>query len=238
MAPTTRDEQVKAHDGGTFDAYCAVPDSGSGPGILLFQEVFGVNDNMRGLAGKLAAEGYVVLVPDMFWRIQPRFEQKDESGMAEAIAMVRQLDFDLAAADIRSTHAHLLAMPECTGKVGAVGFCLGGTLAFSCAATSRVDGTGIDAAVSYYGSGNNDLLGLLDQVPCPMLFHYGDDDPYIPTEKIADVEAAVTDRPDMKVEHYAAGHAFSNWDAPSFYQADAAELAWSRTLDFFATHLR
>jgi carboxymethylenebutenolidase len=234
---TTRYETVTAHDGGAFEAFCAIPDSGSGPGILLFQEIFGINDNMRGLAEKLAGEGYVVLVPDMFWRIEPRFERSDESGMGDAFAMVQRFDAESGIEDIAATHAHLLAMPECTGKVGAVGFCLGGTLTLACAARSRVDGSGPDAAVSYYGSGNNDLLGLLDQVPCPVLFHYGAHDPFIPEEKIAEVEQAIAGRPTMTLERYEAGHAFSNWDAPSMYQAEAAELAWSRTLDFFATHL-
>lgn len=230
-------ERISAADGGTFDAYRALPAGGRGPGILLFQEIFGINDNMRGLADKLAGEGYVVLVPDMFWRIEPRFERKDESSIGEAFAMVQRFDPELGASDITATHAHLLSMPECTGKVGAVGFCLGGTLAFACAARSRVEGRGPDAAVSYYGSGNNDLLGLLDEVSCPMLFHYGTEDPFIPEAQIAEVEAAIAGHPHLTLERYAAGHAFSNWDAPSMYQAEAAELAWGRTLAFFAEHL-
>ena len=238
MTTEPRYEQIQTPEGDTFNAYCAVPASGSGPGILLFQEIFGINDNMRGLADKLAGEGYVVLVPDMFWRIERRFERKDESGMAEAFAIMQQLDFETAAEDIASTHAHLLQMSECTGKVGAVGFCLGGTLAFAAAGRSQVDGKGIDAAVSYYGSGNNDLLGLLPSVHCPMLFHYGAEDPFIPEEKIVEVEQAVADRADITVHRYAAGHAFSNWDAPSMYQEAAATEAWARTLAFLATHLR
>ncbi len=235
---TTHYEEITATDGaGSFAAYCAVPASGSGPGILLFQEIFGINDNMRGLAERLAGEGYVVLVPDMFWRLEPRFERKDESGLGEAFAMVQRFDPELGAADITATHAHLLGMSECSGRIGAVGFCLGGTLAFACAARSRVNGRDIDAAVSYYGSGNNDLLPLLDQVSCPIAFHYGDDDPFIPTEKIDEVAQAVAGRPNAEMHRYDAGHAFSNWDAPSMYQEEAAELAWGRTLAFFAAHL-
>lgn len=238
MTITTRYEQVTADDGGFFEAFCAAPDGGQGPGILLFQEIFGINDNMRGLAERLAAEGYVVLVPDMFWRLEPRFERKDESGMADAFAMVQRFDPERGAADIQAAHAHLLAMSECTGTVGAVGFCLGGTLTLACAARSRVEGRGIDAAVSYYGSGNNELLGLLDDVPCPLLFHYGAEDPFIPEDKIAEVEQAIAGRPQMELHRYAAGHAFSNWDAPSMYQEAAATEAWDRTLAWFARHLR
>ena len=91
MATELRYEQVPTPDGDAFDAYCAAPPAGSGPGILLFQEIFGINDNMRGLAEKFAAEGYVVLVPDVFWRIERRFERQDEAGFGDALAMVQQL---------------------------------------------------------------------------------------------------------------------------------------------------
>ena len=234
---TNRYETVSASDGGSFEAYCAVPDGGRGPGMLLFQEIFGINDNMRTLADRLAAEGYVTLVPDMFWRIEPRFERNDEASIGDAFAMVQQLDFAAAIGDITATHAHLLAMPECTGKVGAMGFCLGGGLAFAAATLSRVDGHGPDAAICYYGSPVNDLLVHADSLDCPTLFHYGDDDPFIPQEKIAEVETAVGDKPNVEIQRYAAGHAFSNWDAPSMYQQEAADLAWSRSLAFLSAAL-
>ena len=235
--PTSRAETVTAGDGRTSTAHCALPDR-PGPGILLFQEIFGINDNMRGLADRLAQEGYVVLVPDVFWRIEPGFERKDESGMHEGMAMVGQLDWETVPDDISASHRHLLSLPECTGTVGAMGFCLGGTLAFLAAASSRVDGRGPDVAVSYYGSGNRDLLPRLDDVACPVLFHYGDRDPFIPAESIDDVERAVAGRPGMRVERYDAGHAFSNWDAPSMYDEPAADAAWATTLAFLEEHLR
>ena len=227
---TSRAEQVTTPDG-TFTAHCAVPDQ-PGPGILLFQEIFGINDNMRGLADRLAREGYVLLVPDVFWRIEPGFERKDESALQECMEMVGRLDWATVPGDIVATHEHLRSLPECTGTVGAVGFCLGGTLTLLAAAS-----TPLDAAVSYYGSGNDQLLGRLDDVTCPVLFHYGDRDPFIPTESIEEVERAVADRPAMRVERYDAGHAFSNWDAPSMYDEAAAQAAWSSTLAFLHQHL-
>ena len=236
MSPNTRYESVSVGNE-HFDAYCAIPESGSGPGVLVFQEIFGINDNMRTLAGRLAEAGYVALVPDMFWRIERRFERKDESGMADAFAMVQRFDFAGAVADMNAAHAHLLRMEECTGKVGVVGFCLGGGLAFSAAASSRVDGRGPDAAVCYYGSAINDMLGQVSLIECPILFHYGEHDPYIPAEKIDEVEAAVAGRSDAEFYRYDAGHAFSNEDAPSLYNAAAAAEAWPRTLDFFARYL-
>lgn len=237
MAITTRYETVPA-DGDHFDAFCAVPEGGSGPGIMLFQEIFGINDNMRELAVRLAEAGYLVLVADMFWRIERRFERNDEAGMADAFAMVAKFDPVSAQADIQSTHAHLLSMAECTGKVGSVGFCLGGGLAFAAAVTSRVDGRGPDATVCYYGSAINDMLGLADRIEAPIMFHYGTRDPYIPAEKIDEVDRAVSGKPGVEFYRYDAGHAFSNWDAPSMYDEAAASQAWPRTLDFFARHLQ
>lgn len=178
-------EQVHADDG-VFDAYRADPQHTPAPGIVVLQEIFGINDNIRTLSDRLAAAGYVVLAPDMFWRIERRFERKDESGLADGMARVQKLDFEKAAGDLAATVAHLRALPECDGRVGAVGFCLGGTLAFLTAAVA-----GADAAVSYYGSGTAGQLHLLERISCPLLFHYGDNDPYIPEEQIAAVE---TDR--------------------------------------------
>jgi carboxymethylenebutenolidase len=235
--PTTFRYESVAVDGDHFDAYCAIPESGSGPGVLLFQEIFGINDNIRGLADRLAEAGYVALAPDMFWRLERRFERKDESGMADAFSLVSKFDFAAAVDDIQASHRHLLSMSECTGKVGAVGFCLGGGLAFVAATKSRVDGRGPDAAVCYYGSAINGILDQVSSLECPVLFHYGINDAYIPTEKIDEVERAVAGRPGVEFFRYEAGHAFSNWDAPSMFDEPAASEAWFRTLDFFHRHL-
>jgi carboxymethylenebutenolidase len=237
VSVSTRYETIRTPRGESFEAFCAVPESGSGPGILLFQEVFGINDNMRGLAEKFAGAGFVALVPDMFWRIEPRFERKDESGLGDAFALMAQFDFEAAVDDIRSAHAHLLSMREGTGQVGAVGFCLGGGLAFAAATLSRIDGRGVDAAVCYYGSGVNDLLGHVEHLECPCMFHYGRNDQYIPADKVLEVERAAGGRPGVEFHFYEAGHAFSNWDAPSMYDRAAADEAWARTVAFFGDHL-
>jgi carboxymethylenebutenolidase len=235
---STRLERVRAHDGGAFDAFCAVPDVREAPGILLFQEIFGINDNIRGLAARLGEAGYLALAPDMFWRIEPGFERKDESGLADGMAMVQRLDFGLAAADIAAALGHLRAMPACTGKVGGVGFCLGGTLAYLLATSARADGRGPDAVVCYYGSGIDGLLNQAGAIECPIMFHYGSRDPYIPAEQIDAVEQRVRSLPVVEFHRYDAGHAFSNWDAPSLYDETAANLAWARTVAFFDRYLR
>lgn len=237
MTTGTRYEKITALDGGVFDAFCATPEAAAAPGVLVLQEIFGINDNIRGLTERLADAGFLALAPDMFWRIERRFERKDESGLADGMQRVQRLDFELAQQDMTAALAHLRAMPECNGKIGAVGFCLGGTLAYLFAATARVDGRGPDAAVSYYGSGIHNMLGLAERIECPVMFHFGDDDPYIPAEQLAAVEQAVSDKPGVVVHHYDAGHAFSNWDAPSMYDETAATTAWSRTLEFLAERL-
>jgi carboxymethylenebutenolidase len=237
MAVISRYESVSV-EGGRFDAYCAVPESRSGPGVLLFQEVFGINDNIRELADRLAGAGYLTLAPDMFWRIERRFERKDESGLGDAFAMVQKFELEKAADDIRAAHTHLVGMPECAGKIGALGFCLGGALAFMAATQSQIDGRGIDAAVCYYGSAINDMLDHVGSLECPSMYHYGSHDVFIAPEKIDQVEAALQGRPGVEFHRYAAGHAFSNWDAPSMYNEAAADKAWARTLDFFARSLR
>ncbi|ANY09731.1 dienelactone hydrolase family protein [Pseudonocardia sp. HH130630-07] len=235
--PSSRRESITTPDG-TFDAYCALPDATAAPAVLVFQEVFGVNDNIRELSDRLAAAGFLALAPDVFWRIEPHFERKDESGLSDGFAMVGRLDFGLVGADVTATMAHALSMPECDGTVGGVGFCLGGTLAYLLATEARVDGRGPDAVVSYYGSAVNGMLGSADRVECPVLFHYGANDPYISTGQIDEVEQALGGRPDVTVHRYDAGHAFANFDAPSLYDETAAALAWDRTLRFLDGRLR
>jgi carboxymethylenebutenolidase len=235
--PRSHYETITTPDG-DFDAFCAVPETTPAPAVLVLQEVFGINDNIRGLTEQLAEAGYLALAPDVFWRVEPRFERKDESGLADGMAHIQQLDFDLVPGDLTAVMAHALAMPECNGRIGAVGFCLGGTLAYLFAGTARVDGRGPDAVVSYYGSAINGMLDLAPRVECPVLFHYGAQDPYIPAEQIDEVERAFAGRPDVVLHRYEAGHAFSNWDAPTFFDEQAARTAWPRTLDFLEKHVR
>ncbi|TQM42817.1 dienelactone hydrolase family protein [Pseudonocardia cypriaca] len=235
--PRSHYEKITTPDG-DFDAFCAVPETTPAPAVLVLQEVFGINDNIRGLTEQLAEAGYLALAPDVFWRVEPRFERKDESGLADGMAHVQQLDFDLVPGDLTAVMAHALAMPECNGRIGAVGFCLGGTLAYLFAGTARVDGRGPDAVVSYYGSAINGMLDLAPRLECPVLFHYGAQDPYIPAEQIDEVEQAFSGRSDVVLHRYEAGHAFSNWDAPTFFDERAARTAWPRTLDFLEKHLR
>src|SRR3979409_2711625 len=122
---------VGAADGGSFKGYLTVPASGSGPGILLLQEIFGVNSSMREVADYYAEEGYVVLAPDLFWRLQPGVDLGyTGADYDQARAFAQRFDARQAVSDIAATVPALRALPECQGKVGALGFCLGGRLAY------------------------------------------------------------------------------------------------------------
>lgn len=230
---TTRWVDVPAADGRSFGAFVALPPAGSGPGLLLLQEIFGVNAHIRGVAQQYAQDGFVVLAPDLFWRQQRRVELGYEGEDRErALSMMKALQPAELAADVRDSVAALRALPEAQGrKAGALGYCLGGRLAYLAAAT-----TGVDAAVAYYGGGIQDQLALAPQVQCPMQFHYAGQDPAIPPEAVQAVQAAMAGR-DAEFHLYPeAKHGFNCWDRAAYDPASAA-LAHGRSLQFLAQAL-
>ena len=225
-----RAEQVPAPDGsGSFAAHVAVPDAGSGPGVVVIHEIFGVNDYITSTCRRLADLGYVALAPDLFWRIAPGLAlAHDEEGLAKAMENVSRFDAEAAVGDVAAALDHLRSRPEVRGGVGVLGFCLGGTLAYLAAAAASPD-----AAVSYYGSGVPAALDQADDIRCPMLVHFGGDDPYIPREQIEAAREALADRPGVTfVVHEGAGHAFDNHEAEMFHHPEAADAAWQQTADF------
>jgi carboxymethylenebutenolidase len=224
--------QIEADGGGRYDAYLSLPPAGQGPGLVLFQEIFGVNAHIRAVADQYALAGFVVLAPDVFWRQAPRVELGYEGDdMARARSLMMAADPADLGRDIVTTVKALRARPEVKGKVGAIGFCLGGKLSYLAAVTA-----GIDAAVAYYGGGIQDQLGKVPQLGCPILFHYGDQDTHIPAEAVQQVTAAVAGK-DAEVQTYpGAGHGFNCW-ARSAYHPPSAALAHGRSLVHLATHL-
>ncbi|MCP2245127.1 dienelactone hydrolase family protein [Lentzea aerocolonigenes] len=207
-----------------------LPESGSGPGIVLIQEIFGLDGYLRGVAEKLAALGYVVAVPELFHRFQPGWVgEHDEAGIAKSMEVVGSLDFPLAVQDVVASLQYLRGLPEVTGGVGVLGFCLGGTLAYSAAVASDPD-----TAVSFYGSGVPDQVGTLDQVSCPILFHFGTEDSFITGyQKVVDAVAA---HEGAEIHLEPAGHAFLNHLGP-WYDEEAAGRAWDLTAAFLARTL-
>lgn len=230
---TVRRDEVTVDDG-TFEAHVVVPDQPNGAGILLIQEIFGVGAYITAVADRLAGLGYTVAAPDLFWRFAPgHAAAHDEAGLGASMELVGQLDAEAAVADCLATMAHLRGLPEVTGPVGLLGFCLGGTLAVGCALAGDPD-----AVVSYYGSGVPDMVDQLGQITAPTLLHFGGADPFIPNEQLETVIAAVPKHPAIELNVEAgAGHAFDNHEAPMFHNATAAAHAWELTRSFLAAHL-
>jgi len=230
--PTMRTESV-AVDGGSFDLHLWLPENRSGPAMLLVQEIFGVGPYIRAVAERLAAAGYVVGAPDVFWRIAPGWAaDHDEAGLTASIGLMTDFDFPSAVGDCIAAMAALSALPETDGEPGVIGFCLGGTLAFAVAANASPA-----VCVSYYGSGVPDMSGQLDQVTCPVLFHFGTNDSFIPNDKVEALNAALAGRTNCTLNVEIATHAFDNHEAAMFYDESAAKAAWAKTMAFLTCHL-
>lgn len=237
MSVATRNERVAAPTGEWFDAHAFVSKEG-GPGILLLQEIYGVGEFLQAKATLLAGLGYSVLVPDVFWRVERNVSlAHDEAALEVAfgyMARFSEIPKDVTTGDLVAALRHLRTLPEVTGKVAVLGYCLGGRLAYEVAAASDPD-----ACVSYYGSGIASELDLADRITCPVLFHFGGADPYIPRDEIDAVTAVFAGRPGTEVVvQEQAGHAFENSFAPMFSNPEAAAASWPVTLDFLERTLR
>jgi carboxymethylenebutenolidase len=230
---STRTEAVTVADGG-FDLPVWLPESGRGPGLLLIQEIFGVGAYIRAVAEDLAALGYVVAAPDLFWRLRPGWTAADgEEGLKEAMGMASRFDAETGVADLTAALDHLAGLPEVSGGVGALGFCMGGSLGYALAARAE-----LTALVSFYGSQVPGSLDLLDDIGCPVQFHFGGSDPYIPRDQVAAVEQAVAGRPDVEIHvQEDGGHAFHNRTSAIFHQPEPAARAWRLTEEFLARRL-
>ena len=226
---------IKAQDGGSFKAYLSLPHQaekkGKGPGIVLIQEIFGVNAHIRGVADQYASDGYTVLAPDMFWRMQPMVELGyDGDDFQKGIAYMQKMDFAAGLKDLTATVAALRSLPECTGKVASIGYCMGGMLSYLCAANA-----GVDAAVCYYGGGIHNKLDEAPKIECPVLFHFAGDDAHIPAAAVEAVQKTFAGRGNVRIDVYpGANHGFNCWDRAAYHQQSAA-LARGRSLAFLAT---
>jgi len=216
--------QLKAADGHQFSCYKAEPAGKPKGAIVVIQEIFGVNDHIRKVADSYAAEGYLALAPALFDRIRPGIEI-GYSGpeIQEGFGYKTASKTDNALQDIQAT----VDAAGKAGKVGVVGFCWGGFLAWMSAAKVK----GLSAAAPYYGGGIPDVA---DQQPkVPVMMHFGDKDQHIPLEGVAKVKAA---HPDQQVHIYSADHGF-NCDQRGSYNEAAAKEARKRTLEFFKQHV-
>jgi len=231
MASATSSSWIELASG--YAGYLALPPARKGPGLLVMQEIFGVNEHIRAVADQYALDGFVVLAPDLFWRQAPRVELGYVGDdMTKARTLMQAYTAEQAIADIGvATHALRGRTEVGATKVGAVGYCMGGRMAWFAAATA-----GIDAAVPYYGGGIHLNLQHAANVRCPMQFHFAGHDEHIPPEAVAAVRKALpAERAEMHV--YAdAHHGFNCW-ARASYHAPSAALAHGRALAFLAQHL-
>jgi carboxymethylenebutenolidase len=225
--------QVPALDGEQlFSAYLAEPQGAPRAAIIVIQEIFGVNAGIRRITDEWAARGYLALAPDMFWRFAPRYDVDPDvpEQLEQAMAQRSRFDTDKAVADVEASLRHVRGMG--VSKVGVVGFCWGGAIAYL--AATRTDA---DASVGYYGRLIADYLSEAHAIARPLMLHFGEDDPSIPADMRAKVRAALDPHPRVTIHEYpGAGHGFAASLGKRRNQ-DAAQQADQRTAAFFAGHL-
>ena len=226
--------QIATLDGdGSFDAWCEEPAGTPRGAIIVIQEIFGVNPGIRQKCAKLAADGYLALAPDLFWRQEPGVELDPDNAeqFQRGVDLMMKLDQDQAIRDIEAT---IRAAREKMGggKVGAVGYCLGGRLAYKTAAR-----TDIDASVGYYGVGIDGLLGEKHAIANPLLLHFAGKDHFVSAEAIAKIHEGLDDHPKVTIHEYAdEDHGFAT-EMGARRSEESAQLADGRTAEFFAKYV-
>ena len=232
MSGKTIDIKTGPMSGPGMTGYLAMPASGKGPGLLVVQEIFGVNSHIREVADLYAAAGFVALAPDAFWRLEKNVELGyTPADMQKGMALAKQLDQGQAMADFQSAIETLKAVPGCGGKVGVVGYCFGGTVAYKLATSDRVE-----AAVGYYGGGIEAALGSAGNLHCPLMLHFGEKDAHISMASVDKIKAALKDSGHVEVYTYDADHGF-NCDQRASYDRKSAMLAYGRSYAFLKNAL-
>lgn len=228
------DIRIKAADGGEFGGYLAKPASGTGPGIVVIQEIFGVNKVMRDITDWLASEGFVALSPDLFWRIEPGIQITDqtEQEWAKAFELFQKFDVEKGVDDIQATIDALRGVDGCTGKIGAVGYCLGGLLTYLTMAR-----TNADAGSGYYGVNINNMLGEAEKISKPLILHVATEDGFVDKDAQAAMHKGLDSHPHVTLYDYEGNdHAFARVGG-EHYDEQAAKTANQRTLELFRSAL-
>ncbi|MEK6333524.1 MAG: dienelactone hydrolase family protein [Acidobacteriota bacterium] len=225
---------LKSFDGGEFVGYIALPASGHGPGIVVLQEIFGVNQFLRDVCEWYAARGFVALCPDLFWRQEPGVDMSDktEAEWQKAFALYQGLDEAKAVDDSAAAVAFLRQHPACSGRVGAVGFCLGGNLAWLLSTRFKPD-----CAVGYYGVSIEKTLNEAANLSSPLMLHIAGKDQYCPPAAQQLIHEALDQNSLVTIHDYPEqDHAFGRLGG-EHYDEKSAELAHLRTLEFFVRNL-
>ena len=224
---------IKSFDAGEFDAYLALPAGGYGPGIVVLQEIFGINDYIRSVADWYAAHGFVALAPDLFWRMERGVQLTDKGDdWNKAIAFYQRIDEDKAVEDSAAALDYLRSHTACSGRAGAVGFCMGGNLAYLVSTRFKPD-----CAVGYYGVSIEKSLDEANNLSSPLMLHIAGDDKFCPPEAQRQIHATLDSNPLVTIHDYPGrDHAFGRTGGEHYDAADA-ELANLRSLEFFVNHL-
>lgn len=225
---------ISSFDGGQFDAYLALPQGNSRPGIVLLQEIFGVNHVMRSIVDWYAERGFVVICPDLFWRQEPGVQLTDQTDAEwqQAFKFYKGLDEAKAIDDAGAALDFLRNHPACNGNVGAVGFCLGGKLAYLLATRYAPD-----CSVGYYGVGIENALDESTNLKGHLMLHIAEQDEYCSPEAQSRIHAVLDANRQVTLHDYAGqNHAFAR-EGGAHFNAAVAELANRRTLEFFERHL-
>lgn len=220
---------------GDFSAYVAVPSAtASIPIVIVIQEAFGVNADQRATCDNFAAHGYLAICPDLFWRLEPGVDITDQTDAEwrKALALYAAFDIDSGVADIAATIQSARSLSGVSGRVGVVGFCLGGLLAFLSAV--RI---GLDAAVAYYGRGIDKYIGEADRLPYPLLLHFAEQDELILKHTQEIIVSALKNNPMAEIQIYPnCANAFARHGGKDF-DATVAKQANDRTLAFLQANL-
>lgn len=226
--------KISTREDGSFDAYIASGNGASRPALLICPEVFGVNSHMRSLADRFAQQGYLAVVPDLYWRVEPGLELPyDEAGLKRGSEILAQIDAELATQDLGLVMDAVRKLPDCNGKIGVLGFCIGGTIAYLAAAR-----LGADAAVGYYAKGVENFLEEARGISCGLVLHYGGADRFIPPSVVAEVREATQGMANVEVYDYpGVDHGFNSEDRKA-YNPEVAAIAMQRTLALLETSLK
>lgn len=225
---------VQSRDG-AFAAYVARPASLPAPVVVVLQELFGVNADIRETCDELAKQGYIAVAPDLFWRQEPGVDLnvRSEDDWDHGLRLYQAYDRDAGVKDIEDTIAAAARFPDATGKVAVLGYCLGALMVFMVAARCK-----IDAGVWYHGGDTEKYLGEADGVTAPLLMHVAEEDEFISKEAQAQIKAALRGKPDVTIYSYPGQHhAFSRHNG-RHYDAPSADLAHERTCGFLRRVLR
>ncbi len=222
--------------GGTFAAYIARPKTLPARAVVVLQELFGVNADIRKHCDELAEQGFLAVAPDLFWQQEPGVDLNvtSEADWQHGLRLYQAYDRDAGVKDVKDTIDAVRNLPECNSKVALLGYCLGALMVFMTA----VRNDGVDAAVWYHGADTEKYLGEADGLHAPLLMHLAEEDEFISKAAQAEIKAALTKKPNATVYSYPGqSHAFSRHNG-KHYNAAAAHLANGRTSEFLNRQLR